>query len=83
MELEIETALFHQLPMVRRLASKRLRTTIVTMVFHRHPEFREAVAKYVNDEYGLNVAASNVTAGQKFLKRCFVKPINENDGFWF
>ncbi|MBT6722971.1 MAG: aminotransferase class I/II-fold pyridoxal phosphate-dependent enzyme, partial [Planctomycetaceae bacterium] len=27
------------------------------------PEFREAVANYVNDEYGLNVAASNVTAG--------------------
>ena len=47
------------------------------------PEFREAVAKYVNDEYGLNVAASNVTAGPgaKIFETLFCEAfINEGDG---
>ncbi|MCH2600319.1 MAG: aminotransferase class I/II-fold pyridoxal phosphate-dependent enzyme [Pirellulales bacterium] len=47
------------------------------------PEFREAVAKYVNDEYGLDVAANNVTAGPgaKIFETLFCEAfINEGDG---
>ena len=47
------------------------------------PEFREAVAQYVNEEYGLQVSAENVTAGPgaKIFETLFCEAfIDPNDG---
>jgi aspartate aminotransferase len=47
------------------------------------PEFRRAVADYVNDHYGLNVAAENVVAGPgaKIFEQLFCEAfVNPGDG---